>query len=641
MINQSKVLPVGTVLRSKSRSYTIVEVLGQGGFGITYHATAVVAIENIKAKAHFAIKEHFVDRYCERDGVTYAVAYSRPVADEVENSRKDFLSEARRLHDLSKGQKRHPNIVCVNETFEANNTAYFVMEYLKGESLSNYVKRCGPLSDSDMRGIMIPVIDAVAFLHRENITHLDIKPGNIMLTRDDDETLRPVLIDFGLSRHFDPDTGEPSSSIQQAGFSEGYAPIEQVEAFSHFYPGTDVYSLGATMLYALTGNTPPTATNLDDETLRNSIPAGLPASTVAAITAAMHHFRKQRPADAGALLSILTEGDARTRIIDTDAIIPEIYDSGRTTMTPAAKPTPKPDSRVLPSPTTKSKKGKYIGIGAVALLVILCAAWFTNGFGLSDKTKEDHVQESPAPSVPVGSDFVEDALGLNMKMVWVEGGEFMMGGTSEQGSDAKNDEYPVRRVKLDSYYIGETEVTQAQWEKVMGSTIQQQVDKAGQPVFSGIGPDYPMYYVSWEEAQAFCQELSRITGRNYCLPTEAQWEYAARGGKNDKGTKYSGSASIDAVAWYLDNSGNPHPVKTKRSNGLGLYDMSGNVCEWCSDWYYYYNVNDNGDRPESVGRVLRGGSWNDDARKCRVSNRDYDASESSFRDGGFRVAVCP
>lgn len=246
-----------------------------------------------------------------------------------------------------------------------------------------------------------------------------------------------------------------------------------------------------------------------------------------------------------------------------------------------------------------------------------------------------------------GQDFVETAAGLNMNMVYVEGGDFLMGATSEQGSDGYDNEQVIRRVRLDSFYIGECEVTQAQWARVMGTSIQQQRDKANSSwSLYGVGPDYPMYYVSWEEAMAFCQELSRMTGRTYCLPTEAQWEYAARGGKKADGCKYSGSWSIDAVAWYNGNSGsNTHPVKNKRANGLGLYDMSGNVWEWCSDWYSSsYNVNDtnNPTGPSSGSiRVLRGGGWFNNARACRVSYRNY--YSPGYRSGnfGFRVVVLP
>lgn len=244
-----------------------------------------------------------------------------------------------------------------------------------------------------------------------------------------------------------------------------------------------------------------------------------------------------------------------------------------------------------------------------------------------------------------GRDFVETAAGLNMKMVWVEGGEFLMGGTSEQGSEANDNEQVIRRVKLNSYYIGECEITQEQWAKVMGTSIQQQASKAGGSTY-GVGPDYPMYYVSWEEAQAFCQELSRMTGRTYCLPTEAQWEYAARGGKNADGSKYSGSWSIDAVAWYNGNSGSgAHPVKNKRPNSLGLYDMSGNVWEWCSDWYSSnYNMNDtnNPTGPSSgSSRVRRGGSWSFFAQYCRVSKRDGNGPGNRNYYYGFRVVALP
>jgi len=237
--------------------------------------------------------------------------------------------------------------------------------------------------------------------------------------------------------------------------------------------------------------------------------------------------------------------------------------------------------------------------------------------------------------------FIETTHGLNMKMVYVEGGEFLMGATSEQGSDAGSYEYPVRRVRLDSYYMSESEVTQGQWEKVMGTSIHQQADTGNT---NGIGQNYPID-VSWVDAQAFCRKLSIITGRTYCLPTEAQWEYAARGGVkggNDK-TKYSGSWSLDAVAWYGSNSGNKaHIVKTKKPNELGLYDMSGNVWEWCSDWYDSYDENDlNNPTGASSGlsRVKRGGGWGSNASYCRVSNR---STPGNMNDSvGFRVVVLP
>ncbi|MCH5174106.1 MAG: formylglycine-generating enzyme family protein, partial [Bacteroidales bacterium] len=246
---------------------------------------------------------------------------------------------------------------------------------------------------------------------------------------------------------------------------------------------------------------------------------------------------------------------------------------------------------------------------------------------------------------PPGNDFVETVNGIDLEMVYVAGGTFAMGATPEQGTDYASNERPVHNVTLSSYYIGRFEVTQGQWAKVMGTSIQQQASKAGCSSYYGIGPDYPMYYVSWEEAQAFCQELSRMTGRTYCLPTEAQWEYAARGGNKSKGYKYSGSNNIDEVAWYSNNSHvTSHPVGTKMPNELGLYDMSGNVCEWCSDWYGGYSSSDaNNPAGPSTGsdRVHRGDSWYFNSLDCRVSSRSRTPPGFRSFDLGFRVVLLP
>lgn len=245
-----------------------------------------------------------------------------------------------------------------------------------------------------------------------------------------------------------------------------------------------------------------------------------------------------------------------------------------------------------------------------------------------------------------GQDFTETAWDINMKMIYVEGGDFLMGCTSEQGN-CESDETNVRRVTLDAFYIGMCEVTQSQWEKVMGTSVSQQRNKvSSSSSLYGVGPDYPMYYVSWEEANEFCRLLSQKTGRTYVLPTEAQWEYAARGGKNADGTKYSGSNMLDAVAWYEDNSGSTtHIVGTKRANALGIYDMSGNVWEWCKDWYsnsyVSYDTNNPVGPSSGSSRVLRGGSWCNSAGYCRVANRYYYSPGDRYYDLGFRVVLLP
>ena len=226
------------------------------------------------------------------------------------------------------------------------------------------------------------------------------------------------------------------------------------------------------------------------------------------------------------------------------------------------------------------------------------------------------------------------ANGVSFKMVRVEGGTFTMGATSEQGSDADSDEKPAHSVTLSSYYIGETEVTQALWYAVMGA---KPTSSKSWTTDYGLGDEYPAYYISWKDCETFIAKLNSITGKNFRFPTEAEWEYAARGGSKSRGYKYSGSNAIDEVAWYRDNSGSEtHPVKGKSPNELGLYDMSGNVYEWCQDWYASYGSSSGS---EGSVRVIRGGSWDLDAGFCRVSIRNYCTPSYSHYYFGLRLAL--
>ena len=222
--------------------------------------------------------------------------------------------------------------------------------------------------------------------------------------------------------------------------------------------------------------------------------------------------------------------------------------------------------------------------------------------------------------------------GVSFKMVKVAGGTFQMGATEEQGSDAYDSEKPVHSVTLSDYWIGETEVTQALWQAVMGSNPSEFTGDSQRPVEN----------VSWNDCQTFIQTLNELTGMSFRLPTEAEWEFAARGGISTQGYKYSGSNTIGDVAWYTSNSGSkPHPVATKSPNELGLYDMSGNVREWCQDWYGSYSSSAQTDPvgPSSGSdRVERGGSWGSNARYCRVTSRDYEAPSYRYYSLGLRLA---
>ena len=225
--------------------------------------------------------------------------------------------------------------------------------------------------------------------------------------------------------------------------------------------------------------------------------------------------------------------------------------------------------------------------------------------------------------------------GVSFDMVYVEGGSFDMGATYEQGGDAWDNEKPVHRVTLSGYYIGMYEVTQELWEAVMGSN----------PSYFK-GAQNPVESVSWNDCQEFVSRLDSLTGMTFRLPTEAEWEYAARGGNKSLHYKYSGSDNIDDVAWYWDNSGyyGTHAVGTKSPNELGIYDMSGNVWEWCSDGWGDYSAeaqtNPQGPSSDSL-RVLRGGRWGSRARYCRVSNRDYGNFDYSLSRSGLRLVLEP
>ena len=227
--------------------------------------------------------------------------------------------------------------------------------------------------------------------------------------------------------------------------------------------------------------------------------------------------------------------------------------------------------------------------------------------------------------------------GVSFNMVRVHGGTFTMGATKEQGSDDYDYGTPVaHQVTLSTYSIGETEVTQALWQAVMGSNPSKYK-----------GNQKPVEQVSWDDCQTFISKLNQLTGRRFRLPTEAEWEYAARGGRKSQRHKYSGGDSINDVAWYGMNARNEddygvHVVKSKQSNELGLYDMSGNVSEWCQDRYDSYSrrsqTNPTGPSSGSC-RVNRGGCWTALARHCRVSYRDYGTPD--YRSGmcGLRLAL--
>ncbi len=377
METNNHALQSGTILHGQS-AYTIERVLGSGGFGITYLASTTFMHGNIAIKGFVAIKEHFLSDYCERTpGQTQImVANTAKIQQLVANARKDFLAEARRLSKLG---VRHNNIVRVNEVFEANGTAYFVMEYLDGMSLQDYIKKNGPLDEAAMRAILAPIIDAVAFLHRNRFTHLDIKPANIMLTKAPDGTMRPVLIDFGLSKHYD-ESGNATSTINTCGASDGYAPVEQYQGIRTFSPTADVYALGATMLACLTGSRPSASANwLPGEPEATIATLSASNDLKAVLTRSLSSAAHDRYADAGALQTALGGGKGGGTYV-----------------------LPKDDTKILPTGKPSSKK--WLGVGAALLILALAGLGFVI-FG--NNSGAGGFEESlPADTVGVEQDIV-------------------------------------------------------------------------------------------------------------------------------------------------------------------------------------------------------------------------------------------
>lgn len=281
--------------------YRIVRMLGSGGFGITYLGTQTGLERNI------VIKEFFMTDYCLRD--EYSNLITVPTVSNVEfveRFKDKFLKEARHIAQL-----KHPNIVNIIDVFEENGTAYYVMDFIEGGSLVEKVQREGPLPENVAKRYILQIADALNYIHQRYMNHLDVKPGNIMLSRNDNA----ILIDFGLSKQYDSQTGHQTSTTP-VGISHGYAPMEQYKegGVSEFSPETDIYSLGGTLYYLLTGERPPVSQEINEDGLRlDQLKAkNVSWPTISAIINAMKPRRKERTHDINTFIAELnagTEGD--------------------------------------------------------------------------------------------------------------------------------------------------------------------------------------------------------------------------------------------------------------------------------------------------------------------------------------------
>lgn len=338
-------LAAGTLLHNGT--YRIEQVLGQGGFGITYLAT------DMNLQRLVAIKEFFPKDYCERDETTSHVTLgTKNTTDFVNRLKGKFLKEARNIAKFD-----HPNIIRIHAAFEENNTAYYVMEYIEGESLSSMVHNNGKIPARSAVGYIAKVGSALDYIHQRKLNHLDVKPANIMVRRSDDT---PILIDFGLSKQYDSEGKQTSTT--PTGISHGFAPLEQYSdgGVKEFAPQTDIYSLAATLYYLLSGTVPLRAPDRGDEDL--TFPKSIPERLVAPISRAMSLGRKGRHADVNDFITDI-EGHGDSASDDT------VIDGANKTPS-----TPLPPQPVNPTP--KPGKGKVYIIAAVVVVAIVVALIF-------------------------------------------------------------------------------------------------------------------------------------------------------------------------------------------------------------------------------------------------------------------------
>ena len=602
--------------------YTLVSKLGQGAFGVVWLAKKQSAI----ATTQFALK-------LPRDEDIDVEAFKQEAAIWLQAS-------------------GHPNVLPLIDADIYDGQVVIVSEYVNDGSLAGWLKQHGGKASSIATAceILEGVLAGLAHLHERRIIHRDLKPENILLQRDN-----PRVADFGISRLL----RTTSQSTNVSGTLAYMAP----EAFDgKRNERTDIWAVGVIFYQLLGGSLP-----YDQQDMVSFIgaimrhdPAPLPESVPEVlrqvVMKALQREPSQRYQSAIEMRQELREAERMLWLQEREAreapptltptlvneppatlVLPELQETimPRTVVAPTiAAPTPTqpepipletikapppkpltPDGTPTENPASTSGRKLWIAIACVAGLVVIALVayrlWPSKTIGTS--------QSQPAASVKNG---------IGMELILVPAGSFMMG--SESG---KADEKPRHEVTISQpFYMGKYEVTQAQWQAVMGSNPS-----------NFKGDNLPVEQVSWDDAIAFIARLNaQKDGYSYRLPTEAEWEYACRAGTTGD---YAGD--LDAMAWYDKNSGSKtHDVGTKLPNAFGLFDMHGNVWEWCQDWYHdsYNGAPADGSAWLSGGeqkyRVLRGGSWDSDAANLRSAYRYWDTPDyRGGGNGGFRVVA--
>ncbi|MDG4597382.1 MAG: bifunctional serine/threonine-protein kinase/formylglycine-generating enzyme family protein [Candidatus Contendobacter sp.] len=674
MNKKSNTLPVGYRLHQ----YRVEAVLGAGGFGITYKAVH----EALQTRA--AIKEYFPVEWSYRDRDDVNVLANTQGALPTSEAGEDacytwglerFLNEARIL-----AQVNHPGVVRVRDFFEANGTAYIVMDYEDGEPLSQMLQREKTLSEEQIRRLLDDVLPALEAVHAQGYLHRDLKPANLYRRSDG----RTILIDFGAARQA---LGRRSKSVTSV-FSPGYSPIEQYLVDGKGYgPATDIYAVGAVLYHCVTGVAPIEApARVLDDPLK-------PAAVVAAgryspallrlvdrSMAVRSEKRFQSIAEMREALNapdlpspppVQMDEDDGNRTVKWESPWRSVsHPSGeRPRLVIVEPPKPPPHPGPIKPPWLNWRRGAGI-LAVVAMLVggveITRRIIWPPGGGSSTQTElpkpeppkpEPPKPEPPKPEPPKpksGQNYTEPTTG--MEFVWIPQGCFTMGSPETEKGRSTNE--TPHRVCSQGFWMGKYEVTNAQYQRFeLGH------DSGFYESYNLNDPDQPVVRVSWQEAIAYADWLSGKAGLRFRLPTEAEWEYAARansplyrpwGDDPNQACRYANiydetARKTKPLPWANypceDGQGVVAPVGKYAPNKFGLYDMLGNVAEWtCSEYDSAYAGGETRCAdPNAAGgrRVLRGGSWTEFPELLRFAYRFPTVPGNRKFDYGFRLVLTP
>lgn len=644
------------------QQYILGRVLGHGGFAITYLAY------DRSLGTRVAIKEYFPAEFANRapDGENI-VPYEGERETLFQLGKEKFIAEARLLATL-----RNPNIIRIRQFIENANTAYFIMEYLEGHTLKEYImQKGGQLSWEETKALLLPILGALEEVHSKQCYHRDIKPENIYISQNK----TPILLDFGAARQHM--SGATTNLL--AFVTPGFAPAEQYSSNGVQGPWTDIYSLAATMYYALMGETPPVPQDRalgESELIRPSDKGiEIPPREEEWLLKGLEVKWSHRPESVGQWRMMLERNFTQTVELKAEELQKEM---GMAFLRSAILPrltlrllTPEQEQEI-------HEAAKFIGLSTEQVNELIEQALLMTGserrvaiktetaplhtIAATDTTTSESSRErvvkarmeqaAPTPPPPQsqpkpdpGSQIqAEDSNALaprirnslGMEFVLVKPFQLKEGKAEYTTFNLGTENRPYHIQLTRPYYLQTTQITQGQWRVVMGSNPSHFQGDDWQPVEQ----------ISWDDTANFIQRLNMLNEGFYRLPTEAEWFFACSGpGPEDRYSFGSDENRLQDYAWYdLNAQGRPHAVGLKRPNRFGLYDMHGNVWEWIADRFGPFPVGDfkNPKGPDrGNSRVMRGGSWNLGANYCTVKSRNYEASHYKASNLGVRLLLEP